>query len=389
MGIQSAGGYFALNSDGVTPFQHPVELDRNLAEAMFRQSGALRGGDWAIAPTGTNQQISIAAGAGFINGQESAQQGGYFGWSDVSENKTFGAPSGSPRIDTLLLRAYDPQYGTLPSGTCRMQWDIVAGTPGATPVPQPDSAFISTGGQWVPGAWMKWAEVRINPGDTVIPAGQIYLPGSVVSGVGTTWSARYARGASSPILCTNASRPASPKQGDIILEIDTGAQFYYSGSAWVLLSAPIITIERAADLSRVNTTTLATDPILFLSGLPQNATFRVDTFWSYAGSTTGDFKLGWTCDGTGATFDWCIQGIDSSSTNLAGTDYHGINTLAGSDIMAGVGAGQKTFARPGGILKTGTGANITFRPTWSQGTIDAVNGSTVFAATRMMLTRLA
>lgn len=232
MVMQTAPGYIALNSDNVTPFQHPVELDRNLAKAIFRQSGALRGGDWAVAPTGTNQQLSIAIGAGFVLGQESAQQGGYFAWSDTSENKTFGAPSGSPRIDTLLLRVYDPQYGTLPSGTSRVQWDIVAGTPGATPAVQPDSAFISTGGQWVPGAWMKWAEVRINPGDTVIPSGQIYLPGSVVSGAGTTWSARYARQSGGVIICTSVSRPASPAVGDQIYELDTKRHNIWNGSAW-------------------------------------------------------------------------------------------------------------------------------------------------------------
>jgi hypothetical protein len=233
MGIQTAPGYIALNSDGVTPYQHPVELDRNLNEAIFRQSGALRGGDWAITPTGTNQQVSIAQGFGFILGQESAQQGGYFAWSDAAETKTFGAPSGSPRIDTLLLRVYDSQYGTLPSGTGRVQWDIVAGTPGATPAVQPDSAFISTGGQWVPGAWMKWAEVRINPGDTVIPSGQIYLPGSVVSGTGTTWSQRYARQSGGLILCTSVSRPASPTLGDHIYETDTKRHNIWNGSAWL------------------------------------------------------------------------------------------------------------------------------------------------------------
>jgi hypothetical protein len=232
MGMQTAPGYAALNSDNVTPFQHPVELDRNIAKANFRQSGALRGGDWALTPTGTSQQLSIAVGAGFILGQESAQQGGYMAWSDAAELKTFGAPSGSPRIDTLLLRVYDPQYGTLPSGTTRVQWDIVAGTPGATPSPQPDSAFISTGGQWVPGAWMKWAEVKILPGDTVIPTGQIYLPGSVISGVGTTWSQRYARQSGGVILCTSVSRPASPAIGDQIYEIDTKRHNIWNGTAW-------------------------------------------------------------------------------------------------------------------------------------------------------------
>lgn len=232
MGIQTAPGYIALNSDGVTPFQHPVELDRNMAEAMFRQSGALRGGDWGLTPTGTNQQLSIAQGFGFVNGIESAQQGGYFAWSDAAELKTFGAPSGSPRIDTLLLRVYDPQYGTLPSGTSRVQWDIVAGTPGATPAVLADSVFTSPGAQWVPGAWMKWAEVRINPGDTVIPAGQIYLPGSVVSGTGTTWSAKYARQSGGVILCTSASRPASPALGDQIYETDTKRHNLWNGSAW-------------------------------------------------------------------------------------------------------------------------------------------------------------
>lgn len=236
MGIQTAPGYIALNSDGVTPYQHPVELDRNQLKALYRQSGALRAGDWAVAPTATNQQVSISTGAGFVLGQESAQQGGYFAWSDASENKTFGAPSGSPRIDTLLLRIYDSQYGTLPSGTGRAQWDIVAGTPGATPAPQPDSAFISTGGQWVPGAWMKWAEVRINPGDTVIPSGQIYLPGSVVSGTGTTWSQRYTRQSAGTILCTSTSRPSAPATGDQIYEVDTRTQKVWTGAAWDILA---------------------------------------------------------------------------------------------------------------------------------------------------------
>lgn len=235
MGLQVKAAYGALESDGVTPIQHPVELDRNVLEALCGPvGGATKVGAFALTPTGTNQQLAIAQGTAFLIGRENAQQGGYIAWSDVAENKNFGAPSGSPRIDTLLLRVYDPQYGTLPSGTYRAQWDVVAGTPAATPTARPDSDFQSGGSQYVPGAWVKWAEVRINPGDTVIPSGQIYQPGTVVSGVGTTWVAPYANiaGAARPTIYPSGLFPPGAAAGDQIYNINDGYRYFWTGSAF-------------------------------------------------------------------------------------------------------------------------------------------------------------
>lgn len=232
MGLQTKAAYGALESDGVTPVQHPVELDRNFMEGLAGRSGAFRLGDFALAPTGTNQQLSIASGVMFVNGQENAQQGGYTAWSDASETKNFGAPSGSPRIDTLLMRIYDSQYGTLPSGTYRAQWDVVAGTPGATPAARPDSDFLSGGSQYVPGAWIKWAEVRINPGDTTIPSGQIFQPGTVVSGTGTTWRGVYNRQAGTPYAGYSTTNPVGLRAGELFWEVNTNRMFYFNGSVF-------------------------------------------------------------------------------------------------------------------------------------------------------------
>lgn len=221
MGLQSTPAYARILS-------HPAELDRHLLKGLFNQSGALRYGDFTVAPTATTRQFSISSGHAFINGQESSQQGGYFAWSDASENQVVGAPSASPRIDTVLLRVYDEQYGTLPSGTSRAQWDIIAGTPNASPVALPDSTFLTGGSQYVPGAWWRLCDIRSNPGDTVIPSNQIYPTNT------------FARMPGGVTLCSKAAsttgfggRPSSPVLGDRIYEIDTKMFYHYDGTAWV------------------------------------------------------------------------------------------------------------------------------------------------------------
>jgi hypothetical protein len=221
MGLQSTPAYARILS-------HPAELDRHILKGLFNQSGALRYGDFTVAPTGTTRQFSISSGHAFLNGQESAQQGGYFAWSDASENQVVGAPSASPRIDTVLLRVWDEQYGTLSSGTSRAQWDIIAGTPNASPVALPDSTFLTGGSQYVPGAWWRLCDIRSNPGDTTIPSGQIYP------------SNTFARMPGGVTLCSKAAsttgfggRPSSPVLGDRIYEIDTKLFYHYDGTAWV------------------------------------------------------------------------------------------------------------------------------------------------------------
>lgn len=214
MGLQTVPGYI-----GQAAYQHPVELDRNMLEGIFSRTGMLRPGDFTIAATATAQQISITLGRAFLLGTESAQQGGYFVWSDATENKVFGPPSGSARIDSLILRVVDTQYGSDP-GTPRAEWDIVAGVPSGSPTARPDSDFNSGGTYYKPGAWYRMADVRINPGDTVIPGGQI------------TRFPRYVRVPGGVTMCTSTTRPTDPVVGDQIFETDTFRRYQHNGTTW-------------------------------------------------------------------------------------------------------------------------------------------------------------
>jgi hypothetical protein len=214
MGLQTVPAYI-----GQTGYNHPVELDRNFLKSVHMRTGMVRYGDFAIAPTATAQQFSIAAGQAFLLGAESAQQGGYFAWSDASENLVLGAPSGSPRIDALLIRAVDTQYGSDP-GSPRAEWDIVQGTPAASPVAPADSLFNTGGTNYKPGAWYRMADLRVNPGDTVIPSGQI------------TSYLRYVRHAQGMLLAKSTDTLTTMVLGDQRYDIDTGIARRWNGTEW-------------------------------------------------------------------------------------------------------------------------------------------------------------
>lgn len=217
MGLQTVPAYIAEAG-----YNHPAETFRNITKSVFGRTGLCRVGSFAVAPTATPLQVSIAAGSAVLVGSESTSQGAYHVWSNASENKTFGAPSAQPRIDTLLLRVYDNQYGVI-SGLCRADWDIVQGTPAGSPAALADSVFNSGGASYQPGAWFRVADVRINVGDGAIPlpAGQI------------TPNLRYIRSGGYTI-CTSTTRPSDPQIGDRIYETDTKTAREYDGSYWRL-----------------------------------------------------------------------------------------------------------------------------------------------------------
>lgn len=221
MALQAAPAYIAKQADGVTDFQHPVELMRNLLAAQCgKRSGAFRYGDFNVTTTGSGMGINIAAGSGYLNGVESNTQGGYFAWSNASEVQTFGAASGSTRYDTVLLRVADNQYGTI-SGAPRAYWSLVPGAAGAG-APRADSYFNTGGGSYNPGAWLRVADVRIDPGDVTINSGKIVMAGNYIAPPGGR------------ILCLSTARPASPLLGDVIFEIDTTLEYIWNGSNWRL-----------------------------------------------------------------------------------------------------------------------------------------------------------
>lgn len=208
---------------------HPEIVFRNAQQAIFGgRTGAIRVGDFAIAPTGVTRQFSVAGGRAYIQGRENTSQGGYVAFSDGTENLVLPAPAASPRIDTLLLQVYDDQYGTLPSGTSRAEWRVVSGVAAASPSVRPDSDFLLGGSQYVPGAWWRVADFRSNPGDSTIPANQIY-PTMTFARIGGVTLCN-----STASVTGFGGRPTDPAMNDTIRELDTGISWRWNGTTWRL-----------------------------------------------------------------------------------------------------------------------------------------------------------
>lgn len=180
MALKASAAYIAAGS-----FQNSVLTDRALIEALFQTEGVLGPSDFAPSP-GTGLAMNVAGGFAAINGQEATDQGFYFAWSEAQESIAWTVPDSQPRIDALLLRIADSQYGTV-SGSQGAYWQIIPGVPAASPVARTDSD-INTNFD-VPGAWMRICDYRVNPGDTTIDVARITDQRKIAQGIaqsGTT-----------------------------------------------------------------------------------------------------------------------------------------------------------------------------------------------------------
>jgi hypothetical protein len=213
MGLQAVPLYI-----GESGFQNPVENDRNALEFLYQRTGLIRPGHFVVAPTGTARQVSVSSGGAVLLGADSSTQGAYLVWSDATDNYTFAAAVGNPRIDTLVMRAVDKQYGSDP-GISRAEIEIVQGVAASSPVARADSYFNTGGAAYKPGAWYRLADVRINVVDGVLPAGQI------------TQTKQYVR-VGGRNICTSTTRPTDPQPGDEVYETDTDLVRVYNGSGW-------------------------------------------------------------------------------------------------------------------------------------------------------------
>lgn len=166
MGLQTAPGFI-----GAAGYAHPVELMRNLTEALTDSgTGLLKDtAGFAMTPSGSAMQLTIAPGFAVLLGLESNSQGSYFVWSDASEVLAWPAHGGTNRMDTLLLRVIDTQYGS-DADTPQAEWEIVQGT-SATALP--DSSFLAGGDHYRPGAWWRVADVLVQTTDLVMSATDI------------------------------------------------------------------------------------------------------------------------------------------------------------------------------------------------------------------------
>jgi len=168
VGLQLQPAWIPLHPD-LSQVQHPAELDRNLLEHFTGRAGVTRPGGFAGTVVPAAMQLTVAAGGAFIEGRENNTQGFYFAWSNASETLSWPASGGSQRVDSLILRVADPQYGTI-SGNSRVYWDAVAGSGGSA---RPDSDFNSGGSQYVPGAWLRVFDVTVGAGVTQLTQGNV------------------------------------------------------------------------------------------------------------------------------------------------------------------------------------------------------------------------
>ena len=236
MGLQAVPAYIAASG-----FQHPATLDRNILEKVFGgRTGATRAGEFLVYPGGGTRAISVEPGGYHIVGTENSQQGGYFAWSDAAEVFLLAAAVGNPRIDTLLLRIHDDQYGTIP-GSPGAYYEVVQGVAAASPTARVDADFNVGGSFYVPGAWARISDVRVNVGDVAIPGGQI------------TNTQRYARH-NGWTICSSGTRPTDPVINDRIYEYDTDMRRRWNGTAWVQCEAWTKVIQLVSPAAEINMT---------------------------------------------------------------------------------------------------------------------------------------
>lgn len=180
MPLQQSTAYIAAND-----FPNSVLTDRAILEALFQTEGVLRPEDFAPVP-GVGLAINVGPGFAAIEGKASLDQGFYFAWSDEDEDIAWVSPDSQPRIDTLILRVADAQYGTV-SGSQGSYWEIITGAPAASPVARTDTEINTD--YAVPGAWLPILDLRVEPGDTTFAAGDITDRRKIAQGItnaGTT-----------------------------------------------------------------------------------------------------------------------------------------------------------------------------------------------------------
>lgn len=219
---------------------HPAEDVRRFIASGMRQGVVQNAAGTSLKVTeksGTpNMSVDVAEGTAFIAGSQSSYQGTYFVDNRGVTNLTIAAANATnPRRDLIVAKVEDAFYS---GATNAWSLAVVTGTAAASPS---DPA--------VPSNAIVLARVTVAAAATSITNAEI-------TDLRNTHSSNYGYAAAlgGLIVCTSASRPASPVTGMEIFETDTSRRLIYSGTAW-LLTHPIVIWVQDLILNQAGSTT--------------------------------------------------------------------------------------------------------------------------------------
>lgn len=179
-------------------------LVRDLTNSTY---GAIQEKAFQVVPrsVGPNNSVDVKSGSFIVPGTESASQGYYFVALENTMNvpMTLKSDSTFSRIDTIAVVVKDSAYPKYPfDDTATIEW--VYGIPASIPV-APDLNALGYKNYY------SLANIRVPPSpvDTIVVSNITDLRITRASLVGT------------PIVCTSVTRPANPRNGQVIFELDT------------------------------------------------------------------------------------------------------------------------------------------------------------------------
>ena len=191
---------------------YPAEDDRRFVASLYGDSeGIIMPTDLVVTQrgAGANMSVDVAGGRCVVKGDLATYEGSYWMENRGTTNLTISASDPTnPRIDRVIAEVLNAEY----SGVSNLwQLRVITGTPAGSP-----SAPA------LPNNAISLATVAVAA-----------LASSITNANITDLRARaWMHG--STIICTSATRPASPFEGMQIYETDTDQELTYTGSAWVV-----------------------------------------------------------------------------------------------------------------------------------------------------------
>lgn len=342
MTLQAVAGF--LGQSGI---QHPALLYRNFTSAFAgRRSGFYRHDDFVLTPSGSAMSLNVGRGDAFLMGTEGVStQGGYYCWNNATETLAWPAAAASPRIDSLILRVIDTDYGADPAGS-KAVWEIVSGTPAGSPVAVADSAFAPAGLYYHPGAWLRVADFTVGASITNLAAATL------------SHKRKYCRVGRHCIGLSN-DFPTDAVVGDQFTPLDgtyAGVLYIYDGASWQRTSK----FDGQASDNNVTTISGITSTT-FIPGSPVCGT-------SFVAPPSGGVWINLSGRITATTntneFNLSFE-VRSGSSVGAGTiviSASSVRTIsAGRAVNASavaIGAGTRRYRIPPGTLTPGASYNV-------------------------------